>query len=78
MATEGINRYKEEEQNAMSQMKARHERQENLSAELNAALQDRVDELVETENKINAPRLNIVELDDEQDAIPIEFFQTPK
>ena len=78
MATEGINRYKEEEQNAMSQMKARHERQETLSAELNAALQDRVDELVEKVNKLSAPRLNIEELDDEQDAIPLEVFQTPK
>ena len=46
MATEGVRRFKEEEQHAMSEMEARHKRQETLSAELNEALQDRVDELV--------------------------------
>ena len=78
MAAEGIKEFKEEEQHAMSEMKAKHERQETLSAELNAALQDRVDELVEKVNKLSTPRLDIEELNDEQEAIPLEVFQTPK
>ena len=78
MATEGVQRYKEEEQHAMSQMEGRHNRQETLSAELNAALQDRVDELVEMVNKLHAPSIPIEEVDDVRDEIPLGVFQTPK
>ena len=77
-ATEGVQRYKEEEQFAMSEMEARHQRQEALSAELNAELQDRIDELVEKVNKLSIPELRIDEVHSDQEEIHLEVFQTPK
>ena len=45
---------------------------EDQAAELNAQLQDRVDELMEKLSKYSAPMLNIEELGQGEDGIPFE------
>ena len=62
----------------MSEIEARHQRQETLSAELNAGLQDRIDELVEKVNKLSTPELRIDEVHSDHEEVPMEVLQTPK
>ena len=50
---------------------------EDQAAELNAQLQDRVDELMEKLSKYSAPMLNIEELGQGEDGIPFEVFAKP-
>ena len=53
-------------------------RQEDQAAEFNAQLQDRVDELMERLNKYSAPMLNIEELGQDEDGVPVKVYATPR
>ena len=62
----------------MTELKEECRRQEDQAAELNAQLQDRVDELMEKLNKYYAPMLNIEEFGQDEDGVPVEVFATPR
>ena len=61
-AQAGIENIKSEENAVMTELREECRRQENQAAELNAQLQDRVDELMEKLNKYSAPMLNLDEI----------------
>ena len=62
----------------MTELREECKRRENQAAELNAQLQDKVDELMEKLNKYSAPMLNIEELGQEEEGIPVEVYATPR
>ena len=77
-AQSGMEGFRREESVAMTELREECKRQENQAAELNAQLQDRVDELMEKLNKYSAPMLNIEELGQEEEGIPAEAYPTPR
>ena len=60
-AQKSMEGFRNEEHAAMTELKEECRRQEDQAAELNAQLQDRVDELMEKLSKYSAPMLNIDE-----------------
>ena len=78
VAQTGMEGFRNEESAAMTELREECRRQENQAAELNAQLQDRVDELLEKLNKYSAPMLNIEELGQDEDGIPVEVYATPR
>ena len=63
---------------AMTELREECKRQESQAAELNAQLQDRVDELMEKLNKHSAPVLNIEDLGQDEEGGPVEVYATPR
>ena len=68
--------FRNEESAAMTELREECRRQEDHAAELNAQLQDRVDELMEKLNKYPAPMLK--ELGQDEDGNPVEVYATPR
>ena len=59
-AQTGMEGFRNEEPAAMTELREERRSQEDQAAELNAQVQDRVDELMEKFNKYSAPMLNII------------------
>ena len=77
-AQTGMEGFRNEESAAMTELREECRRQEDQAAELNAQLQDRVDDLMEKLNKYSAPMLSIEELGQDEDGIPVEVYATPR
>ena len=77
-AQTGTEGFRKEESAAMTELREECKRQESQAAELNAQLQDRVDELREKLNKYSAPMLNIEDLDHDEEGGPVEVDATPR
>ena len=78
LAQTGMEGFRNEESAAMTELREECRRQENQAAELNAQLQDMVDEPMETLNKYSARMLNIEEFGRDEGGIPVEVYATPR
>ena len=77
-AQTGMEGFKKEESAAMTELREECKQQENRAAELNAQLQDRVDELMEKLNKYSAPVFQVEEVGKDEEGIPVEVYATPR
>ena len=76
-AREGIQEFKEEEQNAVRELREQCTKQEEQAADLNFQLQEGIDELADKRNKQNFPTSRIEDATQEATSVPIEVFATP-
>ena len=77
-AQTGMEGFRKEESAAMTELRKECKRQESQAAELNAQLQDGVDELMEKLNKYSAPMLSIEDLGQDEEGGPVEVYATPR
>ena len=77
-AKSGMEGFRKEESAAMTELREECKKQENRAAELNAQLQDRVDELMEKLNKYSAPVFHVEEVGQDEEGIPVEVYATPR